>query len=120
MDLLHRAAAFEVGERSCDAQHAVEAAGRQAEAVDRLGDELAAGLVERGDLLQQLAVGFGVGADAVTLVAPGLDGAGLATRAATCALPSAGGGSVKSAALTAGTSMWRSMRSNSGPEMRDW
>src|SRR5688572_32055927 len=43
VNLLHRAAAFEVGQGAGDAQHAVEAARRQAEAVDRLGDELAAG-----------------------------------------------------------------------------
>ena len=35
-------------------------------------------------------------------------------------LPSAGGGSARSAGFTAGTSMWRSIRSNSGPEIRDW
>src|SRR5688572_19751941 len=46
VDLLHRAAAFEVGQRARYAQPAVEAAGAQAEALDRLGDELAAGFVE--------------------------------------------------------------------------
>ena len=39
-----------------------------------------------------------------------------ATRAATSADPSAGGGRVRSAALTAGTSICKSMRSSSGPE----
>ena len=43
-----------------------------------------------------------------------------ATRAATSADPSAGGGRIRSAAVTAGTSMRRSMRSISGPEMRAW
>jgi hypothetical protein len=41
-----------------------------------------------------------------------------ATRAATSAEPSAGGGRIRSAAVTAGTSIRRSMRSISGPEMR--
>src|SRR5499427_10682698 len=38
-----------------------------------------------------------------------------ATRAATSRLPSAGGGRMRSAAVTAGTSMCKSMRSMSGP-----
>jgi hypothetical protein len=41
-----------------------------------------------------------------------------ATRDATSAEPSAGGGRIRSAAVTAGTSMRRSIRSISGPEMR--
>ena len=43
-----------------------------------------------------------------------------ATRAATSLLPSAGGGRIRSAAVTAGTSMLRSMRSSSGPDSRVW
>ncbi len=35
-------------------------------------------------------------------------------------LPSAGGGRIRSAAVTAGTSMRRSIRSIKGPEMRTW
>ena len=41
-----------------------------------------------------------------------------ATRAATSALPSAGGGSARSAALTGSTSTCRSMRSSNGPDSR--
>ena len=43
-----------------------------------------------------------------------------ATRSATEALGSARAGRIRSAADTAGTSIRRSMRSSSGPEMRDW
>ena len=43
-----------------------------------------------------------------------------ATRSATSRLPSAGGGRMRSAAVTAGTSMCRSMRSSSGPDKRVW
>lgn len=41
-----------------------------------------------------------------------------ATRAAAWAVPSAGGGRARSAAVTGGTSTCRSIRSISGPEMR--
>jgi hypothetical protein len=43
----------------------------------------------------------------------------LETRAQTAALPSAGGGSARSCAETLATSTWMSMRSSSGPDMRD-
>ena len=43
-----------------------------------------------------------------------------ATRARTSALPSDAAGSTRSAAETAGTSICRSIRSSSGPEMRAW
>src|SRR5262249_61936446 len=43
-----------------------------------------------------------------------------ATRARTSALPSAGGGRMRSAAVTAGTSICRSIRSSSGPDSRVW
>jgi hypothetical protein len=43
-----------------------------------------------------------------------------ATRAATSAEPSDGGGRMRSAAVTEGPSMIRSMRSRSGPERRAW
>ena len=43
-----------------------------------------------------------------------------ATRAATSADGSAGAGRIRSAAVTAGTSMRMSMRSSSGPESRAW
>ena len=78
----------------------------------------------RGDLLEHLRRAGGVGRD------PGEPEIGdsaspaaaraAATRAATSAEPSAGGGRIRSAAVTAGTSMTRSMRSSSGPEMRAW
>ena len=42
------------------------------------------------------------------------------TRRATVALTSAAGGRVRSPGDTAGTSIWRSMRSNSGPDRRAW
>ena len=41
------------------------------------------------------------------------------TRAAISALPSRGGGSARSIALTGSTSTWRSIRSSSGPDTLD-
>ena len=63
------------------------------------------------------AVDFAV-VDDVDSAEDGACAANAATRAATSADPSVGGGRIRSAALTAGTSIRRSMRSISGPEMR--
>ena len=43
-----------------------------------------------------------------------------ATRSLTSADPSAGGGRIRSEAVTAGTSMDRSIRSSRGPDIRAW
>jgi len=51
--------AGEVGQRARHAQHAVVAAGREAQTPGRLGQQRAAGGIGRGDLLQQLVVGLG-------------------------------------------------------------
>ncbi len=111
----------QIGDGSGDPQHAVEAARRQAHRRRRVGEQLAARLVGRCDLVEQLAVGFGVGARPVAVEALGLDLARRRRRAAaTSALPSAGGGKVRSAADTPGTSTCRSMRSSSGPDTRAW
>lgn len=57
----------QIGERAADAQHAVVAARREAHRVGGLREQLAAGLVGRRDRLEQLAVGLGIGADAVVI-----------------------------------------------------
>jgi hypothetical protein len=54
--------ALEVGERARDAQDAVIAARRQAHGVGGLAQQGEAGLLGPGDLLEQLAVGLGIGA----------------------------------------------------------
>ena len=78
------------------------AARRQPHRLGGLREQLAARFVGGRDRIEQFAVGFGIGADAVGGVARRLDGAG--------------GGRTRSAALTAATSTWRSIRSSSGPE----
>ena len=97
--------AGEVGDGSGDAQHAVEAARRQAHRRRRVGEQLAPRLVGRRDPVEQFAVGLGVGARRPCRCSarPGPARAA-ATRRATSALPSAGGGKVRSAADTPGTS----------------
>ena len=65
--------AGEVGDGAGDAEHAMEAAGREAHRRGGVGEELAAGLVRRRDLVEQLAVGLGVGTRAVAIVALGLE-----------------------------------------------
>ena len=55
----------EIGQGARHAQHAVIAARRKPEPLGRLGQQLAAVGVGRRDLVEQLAVGLGVGADAL-------------------------------------------------------
>ena len=74
------------------------AARRQPHALRRLGQQLDARRFRRGDAVQQFAFGFGIGADLRGLETRALDVAGAATRAATSALPSAGGGRARSLA----------------------
>ena len=133
VDSLHALAAVHIGQSPSNAKDTVIAARREPQALGRLRKQLAAGRVGRRDLFQEIAIGLGIGRNrprgrsaasggAVTGklgVARALDRAH-ATRAATAAEFSRAGGSERSAGETAGTSTWRSMRSNSGPEMRDW
>src|SRR4051794_39284224 len=67
----------EVGDGAGDAEDAVEAAGGEAHRFGGLAHQAAAGLVGGGDGIEEVAVGFGVGADAVRLVAVGLEAARL-------------------------------------------
>jgi hypothetical protein len=78
--------AVEIGDGARHAQNAVIPPRRQFHPVDGVGQQRLAGGVRRGDRIQKLAVGFGVGADrrvadgAVTdeaLIASGLHGARL-------------------------------------------
>ena len=63
----------EIGDRAGDAEDAVEAARRKPHRRRGIGEELAPRLVGRRDLVEQLAVGFGIGARPVAVVALGLD-----------------------------------------------
>ena len=113
--------AVEIGKRAGDTKRPVIAACAQAERVGGLAEKRAPGVVRRGDIFEQAPVAIGIGAGARMFQrgeALGLDGAGRSDRARTSALPSEAAGSTRSAALTAGTSICRSMRSSSGPEMR--
>src|SRR3954464_14642950 len=115
--------AVEIGERAGDLEDAVEAAGREPHGVGRLAHEGEAVPVGTGDLLDQRRRAGGVGGDALDAErgealrlhpprrgdAPGDLGRAFG-----------GAGRMRSAALTEGTSMTRSMRSISGPERRAW
>src|SRR5258707_5224119 len=68
--------AGEVSNSARDTQHTMEAARRQTHRCRGVRQELAAGLVGRRDAVEQLSVGFGIGADAMAIVAVGLDLAG--------------------------------------------
>ena len=113
--------AVEVGKRAGDPEHAVIAARRQPHGLGGVAQEFRALRVRLRDLLQQRSRRLRIGAN---LWQSGgretrkLNVARRATRAATSAEPSAGGGRIRSAAVTAGTSIRRSMRSINGPEMR--
>ena len=74
MDRLHPAACGEVGECPRDAQHPVIAARGEAELLDRLGEDAPPFRIGCGDLFQQFAIGFRIGADAVRCVARILPG----------------------------------------------
>lgn len=116
----HALRAGQIGDSARHAQDAMIAARRQLHALGGFGQKPGARRIGLGDGVQQFAVRFGIGADGKALEAFALDGRALATLAATSALPSAGGGKVRSLAVTAATSTCRSMRSNSGTKMRCW
>ena len=90
--------------------------------VGRLAQQAQSGCVGPGDFLEQAAVGLGIGAQ--TAASPSASKRArwrkraASTRAAISALASLGGGRVRSEALTAGNSIWMSMRSSNGPEIR--
>jgi hypothetical protein len=69
-------AACKIGYRAGDAQDAGVASCREPHGFGGLGEELAARFVWGGVGLQRVAVGFGIGADAVAGIAGGLDRAG--------------------------------------------
>ena len=116
--------AVEVGDGARDTQHAVVAARGQVHALGRAQQQLAASGVGRGDLVEQLAVGLGVGAQGALPRAwksarPEVAGARRRGRRPG-ARGSPGDGTLISIGESTGTSTCRSMRSNSGPEMRAW
>ena len=99
------------------------AARRQLHPLGGLCQQFAAGRVGCGDRLEQLAIGFGVCpyvAVRVCAVARCLDGACRGDAGGDGRAASAGGGKVRSAADSAGTSICRSIRSNKGPEIFAW
>ena len=113
--------AVEIGERARDPQHAMIAARREPHRVGGFAQQREAARVRPGHIFQHRARDRRIAADVRQSdrgITRGLPLAGGATRSATSRLPSAGGGRMRSAAVTAGTSMCRSMRSSSGPEMR--
>jgi hypothetical protein len=113
---------FEIGEGAGDPHDSMIATRRQPQPFGRAHQQRPALGIGGGNLVEQRAVDLGIGADAMILgqigIARRLAPAAAATRLATAALPSVGGGSAKSAAETAGTSMCRSMRSSNGPDKR--
>ena len=105
MDSADLLGAGEVGDGAGDAEHAVEAARGEAHRRGGIGEELAAGLVGRRDPVEQLAVGLGVGARTVAVVAIGLDlprGGDAPRRLRRC--PRQAAAASRSAAETPGTS----------------
>ena len=63
MQARHPVGPIHVGQGAGDAQYPVIAPGRQAQARRRVHQQLAPGVVGPGDLVQQFAIGLGVGAD---------------------------------------------------------
>jgi hypothetical protein len=72
MDPADLIGASKVGNCPRDPQNPVETACRQVHRRGSVGEELAAGLVGRRDLVEEVAVGFGVRARAVAVIAVGL------------------------------------------------
>jgi hypothetical protein len=96
MDAADLLGAIEIGERAGDAKRAVIAACAERESIGRIAQQRQPRGLGRGDFLKQRSVAFGIGA------------------------PLRGRGQNEIGAETAGTSIWRSMRSSNGSEMRAW
>jgi hypothetical protein len=89
-----------IGDCPRDFQHAVIASRRQPHRRGRAGQQGTAGLVGGGDLLEQRAIGLGIGADAMVGIARRLNVAHPGDPRRNRCAASAGGGKVRSAALT--------------------
>lgn len=115
--------AVEIGEGAGDLQNAMEAAGGEAHGVGRLADELDAVAVRASRLLKRRRGAGRVGGDAVEPqrgVALLLQAARRRDTGSDLGRAFRRRGRIRSAAVTAGTSITRSMRSRRGPEIRAW
>ena len=70
MDPADSLRARQVGNGASDAKDAVEAARAQPHRRRRIGEQLAARLVGRGDCIEQFAVGLRIGPDSIALEPP--------------------------------------------------
>ena len=115
--------AVEIGKRAGDTKGAVIAPRAQAKCIGGLAEKCAFGVVWSGDVLEQAAVAIGIGARARMLEACEALGLNLARRGnagTNLSTSFRGRREHEVGELTAGTSICRSMRSSSGPEMRAW
>ena len=123
VDAPDRLGAVEIGERAGDLEDAVIAAGREAHLVGGGAEKRHRALRRAAPPARSGRRALGVGGHAARRAqrsARAWSARAAATRLATAALASAGAGRMRSAAVTAGTSMRMSMRSRSGPERRAW
>ncbi len=115
--------AIKIGEGARDAQYAVVAAGGEPHRVGGFAQQrhpLASGRATSSSTAPDTAALLRTCGKPIAAYRATWRSRASATRSAISRLPSAGGGRIKSAAVTAGTSICRSMRSMSGPEMRAW
>ena len=106
MDSADPFAPRQIGDRPRDAQNSMKAARRQTHRGGSIGEQFAPRIVRGRNGVEQFAIGLGIGAHLVVAIARRLD--------------RAGGGKVRSAALTLATSTCRSMRSSNGPDTLAW
>jgi hypothetical protein len=111
-----RGVAVEVGDRAGDAKDSMKASRRPAESRRHALQQVRRRVVEAAMPIERLAGELAVGA------ALAIDGAlaRLANRPATTALAAPSAAAASYAAATAGTSIWMSMRSSSGPLIFPW
>ncbi len=115
--------AIEIGKRAGDTKRPVIAACAESQGIGGLAQKRASGEVRRGDIFEQAPVAIGIGACPRMFQrgeALGLDCASRRDTGANLGTSFRGGRQQRSAAETAGTSICRSMRSSSSPEMRAW
>jgi hypothetical protein len=123
MDAANFVGAIEIGECTGYAQHAVIAACRQPHGIGGLAQERKPARIRPRHILEHRARDGGVAVQMRQTdrrIARRLPLARCSDTLGNFAASSAGGGKRRSAAVTAGTSICRSMRSMRGPDMRVW